>query len=62
MFGLDELPLPAQRGTEVFALSIETIGIEIEHHMAPPIPPPASVHFRMARFTATLASVILYLL
>src|SRR5664280_2366072 len=57
---LDELSLPAQRRTKVFAFGVEAIGVEIQHHAAPPELWPAAL--RTARFTAAFASVILYLL
>src|SRR5271157_4169043 len=75
VFRLDELTLPAQRRAEVFAVGIEAIGVGHQHHAAPPerpaafSGPPTSADFvlagaqlRMARFTATLVRVILYLL
>src|SRR5271166_6685626 len=55
-----ELAFPAQRRAEVFAVGIEAIGVGHQHHAAPPELWPAVL--RMARFTATLVSVILYLL
>src|SRR5271166_2983303 len=55
-----ELALPTQSRAEVFAVGIEAIGVGHQHHAAPPELWPAAL--RMARFTATFVSVILYLL
>ena len=60
MVHADELLLPAQRRAERFASGIEAFLIEPHRHATPPARPAAA--FRMARFTAALVSVILYLL
>src|SRR5664279_3878926 len=56
----DELLLPAQRRAESLASGIEAFLIEPHGHATPPGRPAAAL--RMARFTAALVSVILYLL
>src|ERR671925_1443434 len=50
--GKNELPLPAQRRTEVRMIGVETIGFA--DHAGPP-----DAAFKMARFTATRASCTL---
>src|ERR1017187_1155547 len=61
----DELLLPAKGRAQGFAGGIEALLIGDQHHAAPPIvelPERPLAALRMARFTAALVSVILYLL